>query len=93
MAHGRKDEGDLLAVMAHIGRLIMKLGHQNQVTRRVGIGETGEARRQLIAQHKDEVADRVHQKAIQKALLLKKRSKKLLLIAGVGNQVATTPGT
>ena len=38
VAHGGKQERDLLLVMAHIGRLVMKLGHQHPVARRVSGG-------------------------------------------------------
>ena len=57
VAHGREQEGDLLLVMAHIARLVAQLRHEHEVPRRIAGGEAGDGRRQLVAQHEDEVAD------------------------------------
>ena len=46
MAHGGEDEGDLLLVVAHIGRLVGDLAHQHDVLRRIGVrrGSTSPAK-------------------------------------------------
>jgi len=41
----------------------MQLGHQNDVMRRISAGETGQGGRQLIAQHKDQIANCCHWKS------------------------------
>jgi|GEM_PF-3050420 len=61
MTHGRKDEGDLLLVMADIGGFIVKLRHQHAVPRRIARDQAGEGRRQLIAEDKYQVANAGHQ--------------------------------
>ena len=61
VAHGGKQEGDLLLVVAHIGRLLLNLSHQNQVLARVAGRQAGELRRQLVAKDKNQVSDRGHQ--------------------------------
>ena len=64
MAHGGKQERDLLLVMAHIGRLVVKLGHQHPVARRVSGGEARQTRRQLIAEDEDQVANARHRQSL-----------------------------
>src|SRR6478672_5655439 len=68
MAHGGKQEGDLLLVMAHIGRLVMKLSHQHTVARRVSGGETRKIWCQLIAEDEDQVANARHQKSASRCV-------------------------
>ena len=43
LPHGGEREGDLLLVMAHIGRLAHHLGHEDGVDARIEIGERGQA--------------------------------------------------
>ena len=54
---------DLDILGPHISRFIIKLRHQDPVTRRVSGGKTGQGRRQLIAEDKDHVANAGHQKS------------------------------
>ena len=53
MAHGREQEGDLLAMVADIGRLVADLGHDHDVAVTVGGGQRRQRRRQLVAQDED----------------------------------------
>ncbi len=54
MAHGGEDEGDLLAMMLHIGRLAHHLGHEDNITRRIEALEAGDIARKLVAEDKAE---------------------------------------
>ncbi|MNV56679.1 hypothetical protein D3C71_1489760 [compost metagenome] len=48
--------------MAHIGRLVPHLGHQDDVARRVEIGQTRQAVGQLIAEHQPQDARAIPQR-------------------------------
>ena len=54
MAHGRKDESDLLGVVPDIGRLFHDLGHDDHIGVLVGRAQCGEAGGQLVAQNQNE---------------------------------------
>jgi hypothetical protein len=56
MAHRRKDEGELLLVVADVGRFLADFGHQNDVVSLVGGDQSGRALRQLAAKDKNEIS-------------------------------------
>ena len=76
MAHGGKDEGDLLLVMPHIGRLVLKLGHEHAIAGRIAAGEAAERGRELIAQDQDEMADAGHHKPARRGRRATRRSRR-----------------
>ena len=51
VSHGGEDQGDLLLVVADIGRLVAHLGHQKGVGGRVQPVQRAQIVRQLVAQH------------------------------------------
>ena len=54
VSHGGEDQGDLLLVVADIGRLVAHLGHQKGVGGRVQPVQRAQIVRQLVAQHQSQ---------------------------------------
>ncbi len=50
MAHGGKQEGDLLAMVGDVGRLLHHLNHQHPVDLRVEVRERGDGAGELVPQ-------------------------------------------
>ena len=54
LAHGGENQGDLLGMVADIGRLVRDLGHDDHVPVLVRLAERGDGFGQLVAQDQDE---------------------------------------
>ncbi len=54
LAHGGKDQRDLLGMMLNIARLVCDLGHDDDIAVPVRIGQSRQIKRQLIAQNQDQ---------------------------------------
>ena len=56
VAHGGEDEGDLLLVVRHIGRLGRDFGHQHHIARAVTCLQGGQGGVELVAKDEDDLA-------------------------------------
>ena len=57
-AHGGEDQGDLLLVVSDVGGLVVDLGHQDDVPRRIETLQSGQTVGQLVAQHQTKPGSR-----------------------------------